>query len=120
MVSQSGHSAKGYEEKSFLKKVTKFAVKAGKEVIEKALTLYFCLNDPDTPPQAKMVIAGALVYFVNPMDAIADVVPLAGFADDLGAIASATAIVAIHIKPVHKTKAKERIKALFHQSIKGK
>jgi len=114
MISQSGSFAKGYEEKSFLKKVADFAVKAGKEVIEKALILYFCLNDPDTPPQAKLVIAGALAYFINPMDAIADVVPLAGFADDLGAIASAIAIVATHIKPEHKTKAKDRIEVLFH------
>ena len=112
MASQSA-DFKGYKEKSFLKKVANFAGKAGREVIEKTLILYFCLNDSDTPIQAKMVIGGALAYFVNPMDAIADVVPLLGFSDDLGALAGSIAVVSVHIKPEHKDKAQRQIEVLF-------
>ena len=51
-------------------------IKAGKEVIEKALILYYCLQDDDTPAWAKTTIIGALGYFISPIDAIPDLVPV--------------------------------------------
>ncbi|MDP3150371.1 MAG: YkvA family protein [Ignavibacteria bacterium] len=102
-----------FSEESFWKKIKKFAVKAGKEVIEKALVLYYCFIDGDTPVWAKGVILCALGYFISPADAIPDITPLVGFADDLGALIGATAAVAAHIKREHVDKAKGKLKEWF-------
>ena len=36
-----------------------------------------------------------------------------GYADDLGGLASALAMVAMHLKPEHEVKAKERLRIWF-------
>ena len=102
-----------YSKESFRKKVAAFAPAAGKEVIRGALVLYRCLRDPNTPKWARARIIGALGYFIFPLDAIPDVVPLAGFSDDLGVLAFALATVALHIKPEHKRKADEKLNSLW-------
>ncbi len=82
-------------------------------MIRGALVLYRCLRDPNTPKWARTRIIGALGYFIFPLDAIPDVVPVAGFSDDLGVLALALATVALHIKPEHKQKAEEKLKTWF-------
>lgn len=104
---------KSYSEDSFWEKVKNFAIKAGKEVIDTALTLYYCLLDGDTPMWAKSVIIGALGYFINPIDAIPDITPIVGFTDDLGVLAAALASVAMHIKEEHKQNAKNKLTEWF-------
>jgi len=104
---------KEYQESSFLEKIKTYAIDAGKDVIEKALTLYYSLLDADTPLWAKTVIITTLSYFIVPVDAIPDLTPFAGYSDDLGALVSALTIVAAHIKPEHKTKAQENLKDWF-------
>jgi len=101
-----------YSDKSFWKKVAEFALKAGKEVIEKALILYYCLEDSDTPGWARTVILGALAYFILPTDAVPDFLP-GGFVDDLGALAAALMLVSVHIKPKHREQAREKVKEWF-------
>ena len=64
-----------YERHSFWRKIQRFAFVAGRSVIGKAVALFFCLRDPDTPVWAKAVILGALGYFVLPVDAIPDFLP---------------------------------------------
>ena len=49
---------------------------AGETVINKALTLYYCARDTDTPAWASTIIYGALVYLINPVDAIPDILPM--------------------------------------------
>jgi uncharacterized membrane protein YkvA (DUF1232 family) len=102
-----------YSDASLWEKVRTFAVRAGREVIEKALVLYYCFQDPDTPKWAKTVIAGALGYFIVPLDAIADLTPVVGFSDDLGALVMALGIVAVHVKPQHHQHASEKLKQWF-------
>ena len=63
--------------------------------------LYYCCLDGDTPVWAKTVIVSALGYFITPLDAIPDLMPGVGFADDLGAVALAMATVLAHVKPEH-------------------
>ena len=103
------HFASRFDEDSFWKKVGRFARRAGKEVIERALVLYYCLQDPDTPKWARRIIMSALAYFVIPIDAIPDITPFAGFADDFGALVTAMAIVVTHIKPEHWEMADKRL-----------
>ncbi|WP_211605080.1 YkvA family protein [Vreelandella arcis] len=47
---------------------------------------------------AKTTIYGALGYFISPVDAIPDLAPIVGYADDIGVLAGALAMVAAHIK----------------------
>ena len=110
---ESNDFSKEYSEDSFWEKVKNFALKAGKEVIEKVLILYYCLQDPDTPAWAKAAIIAALGYFISPIDAIPDLIPVVGFADDLGVLVAAMATVAVYIKEEHKEKAREKMKIWF-------
>ena len=96
-----------FEEESFWDKVWSVAKSAGKEVIGVALTMYYALIDEDTPTWARAVIVGALIYFVNPVDAIPDVIPGVGYSDDLAVLFAALATVAAHIKPEHRKRASE-------------
>jgi uncharacterized membrane protein YkvA (DUF1232 family) len=105
--------AKDYSDEGFWQKVSDFAKKAGCEVIEKALQSYYALQDADTPAWAKGVLIAALGYFISPADAIPDIVPVVGYADDLGVLVAAMATVATHIKDIHKEKAKEKITKWF-------
>jgi len=59
-----------------------------------AVALYFCAIDIDTPLWAKIASFSALAYFINPADAIPDIVPLVGYGDDLGAITVAVSSLA--------------------------
>lgn len=104
---------KEYSDSNYWDKVKNVAKVAGKEVIEKALQLYYALQQPGTPAWAKAVIIGALGYFISPVDAIPDVVPMIGFADDLGVLAAAIATVAIYITDDVKAKAETKLNEWF-------
>ncbi|MBI2276853.1 MAG: DUF1232 domain-containing protein [Dechloromonas sp.] len=105
--------AKDFSEQGFWDKLVGFARAAGKEVIEKALQLYYTLQQPATPGWAKAVIIGALGYFISPLDAIADVVPVVGFADDLGVLAMAISAVAMYITEDVKAKTAAKLVEWF-------
>ena len=102
-----------YSEESLWEKITKFAVKAGEGVIEKALTLYETMKDEDTPVWAKATIISALGYFISPVDAIPDIIPVVGFSDDLGVLAGACVAVAANVKDEHIRKARETLRKWF-------
>ncbi len=105
--------ADAFDDGSFWNKVKNFALKAGKEVIEKALWLYYAAQQPNTPAWAKTVIYGALAYFVLPVDAVPDAIPVAGFTDDLGALAAALGTVSMYVTAQVKTMASEKMKEWF-------
>ncbi len=91
----------------------KAATHAGRKTLLAALTLFYCLQDKDTPTWAKGVIIGALGYLVLPMDMIPDLLPGVGYGDDWGAIVAALGTVAAYIKDEHKTKALAQIQRLL-------
>lgn len=107
------HNKNEYNEEKFLSKIGRFAGALGGGFITKAITLWYTLRDKDTPAWAKTIILGALGYFILPVDAIPDILPVVGFSDDLTALVSATAMIWSHIKPEHSQKAKDRVKKLF-------
>jgi uncharacterized membrane protein YkvA (DUF1232 family) len=107
------HQSDGNHETSFWKKIKQSATAAGKAVILQALTLYYCSRDSDTPAWAKGIIISALGYFIFPLDAIPDFIPLTGYSDDFGALGLAIATVAVHIKDEHKAQAQEQLKRWF-------
>ncbi len=108
-----------FSEDSFWTKLKQYAAKAGRRVIERALILYFCFRDGDTPAWAKSIILGALGYFVLPLDAITDMTPGVGYGDDYGALLMAMSIVALHIKPEHEHQAGEKLRNWFGVDPEG-
>ena len=104
---------KEYSDDSFWKKVKTFALQAGREVLDKALTMYYCLQDDDTPMPAKATIIGALAYFIMPFDAIPDMIPVVGFTDDLGILAAALVVVSAHVKQEHRDMADAKLQEWF-------
>ena len=61
---------------------------------EDLVAAYYCTLDPTTPRRVKLILLGAIAYFVMPFDAVADFLPVVGFADDAALIAAAIAQVA--------------------------
>lgn len=79
---------------------------------EDALAAYHCVRDPSTSPRVKFTLLAALAYFVLPIDAIPDIVPILGFTDDAAVIAAAIAAVRGAILPEHRTKARDSLQDL--------
>ncbi|MDX3808726.1 YkvA family protein [Bosea thiooxidans] len=79
---------------------------------EDLLAAWFCARDPATPRRVRLTLLAALGYFVLPMDAIPDIMPLIGFTDDAAVIAAAIAAVAGSIKPEHRERAKATLSDL--------
>lgn len=102
-----------YSDNNFWQKLTAFAAHAGREVVEKALTLFYAAQRPETPLWAKTVIYSALAYFILPTDAIPDIVPLAGYADDLGTLVAALGTVAMCITPEVQQAARQQVRTWF-------
>jgi uncharacterized membrane protein YkvA (DUF1232 family) len=76
---------------------------------EDLLTAYYCAFDRATPLPVKASLFGALAYFVLPIDAIPDMLPVLGFTDDAAVLAAAIKLVASHIRPEHRVAAKNKL-----------
>ena len=70
--------------------------------VEELLTAYYCAFDRRTPLYVKVILLGAIAYFVMPNDLIPDYIPVIGYADDAAVLAAAVKVVSSHIKPEHR------------------
>jgi uncharacterized membrane protein YkvA (DUF1232 family) len=102
-----------YSESRFWDKVKTFAKTAGRAALEPALKMYYSATDSDTPLWAKTAIYGALGYFISPIDAIPDLLPVVGYTDDIGVLVAAAATVAAYIKEEHVQKARDTLAQWF-------
>jgi uncharacterized membrane protein YkvA (DUF1232 family) len=108
-----------YSDPGFWDKLRRHARNAGETVVEQALQLYYALQAPATPKWAKTVILGALAYFILPTDAIPDFLPVAGYTDDLGALAAALATVKFYVTEDIKRTAKAKVAEWFGEKASG-
>ena len=76
---------------------------------EDLLAAYYCATDPVTPKRVKLILLGALTYFILPADAVPDILPVLGFADDAAMLAAAIAQVAGAINDDHRDRARETL-----------
>ncbi|MDP3486393.1 MAG: YkvA family protein [Bacillota bacterium] len=113
MVHEYGKFSKEFSEASFWLKCKKVARVAGLKVMYAALLLFYALQDPAVPKKTKGIIMGALGYFIFPLDAIADIIPVLGYADDIGVLLLALAAVAVHVSPETKQKARGKLDEWF-------
>lgn len=74
--------SKDYSDSSFWEKITGLPSSVGQTLLRKALTLYCLMKSDEVSLAMKTAIVAALGYFICPIDAIPDVIPLAGYADD--------------------------------------
>jgi len=88
-----------------------FAAKAKRHLrkiplARETVSLYFCLLDPATPLWVKGIVAGALAYFVLPLDAIPDILPFVGLSDDASLLAAAYTAVSAFVTEGHREQAR--------------
>ena len=110
-------TAENYSEEKFWGKLKKYGKKAGSSVVYAVLLLYYTLQKPDIPKKVKVIIIGALGYFILPIDAIPDFAVGLGFTDDLGAMVFALIQVAMYIDQDVKMKAKEKLADWFGENV---
>jgi uncharacterized membrane protein YkvA (DUF1232 family) len=89
----------------------RFAAKAKRylrqlPLASETVAMYFCLLDSRTPIWVKATVAAALAYFILPLDAVPDLLPVVGLSDDASVIAAALTTVAAHINDEHRAKAR--------------
>lgn len=117
MVSeQNGEATPGYTEATFWEKLAQHAKVAGGEVVMAALKLYYAANQPSTPVWAKSIAYGALAYFILPIDAIPDTIPVVGYTDDLGVLIAAVAAIAANIDGSVKELAQKKFEDWFGEA----
>ena len=63
--------------------------------------LYRYLVDNTVSWHRKTIVAGALIYFIVPLDAIPDLAPLFGYMDDLGVIAATLKFLGSELIPYY-------------------
>jgi uncharacterized membrane protein YkvA (DUF1232 family) len=51
--------------------------------MQKILTLYYALKDSRSPWYAKLTALLSIIYLLSPADIIPDIIPFAGYVDDL-------------------------------------
>jgi uncharacterized membrane protein YkvA (DUF1232 family) len=105
-----------YSEQGFKDKLKRYATAAGREVVEKALQMHYAARRDATPLWARSAIYGALGYFITPLDAIMDLTPTVGYADDLGVLVLALATVSQYIDEGVRQRAAERLRYWFGDS----
>jgi uncharacterized membrane protein YkvA (DUF1232 family) len=79
---------------------------------EDLLAAYYCAFDRNTPRHVQLALAGALAYFVLPLDSIPDLMPVLGFSDDAAVLAAAIKLVSNHITDEHRAAARSWLGAL--------
>ncbi len=90
---------------SFFRKAKRVATKL--PFVFDAIAMYYCMMDARTPRWVKASVAGALIYFVSPVDAIPDALIGVGYTDDAAVILGTAKAVDSAMKPRHYRQAKE-------------
>lgn len=76
---------------------------------EDLVASYYCALDPRTPAKAKVVLFGALAYFIMPIDAIPDILAFVGFSDDIAVLTLAIATIRSNLTEAHRIAARHSL-----------
>ena len=80
---------------------------------EDLVAAFYCAMDRTTPTVVRVTLLAAVAYFVLPTDAIPDILPGLGFADDASVLAATLATLGRHITPAHRERARQRLDTLL-------
>ncbi|MDO5072949.1 Uncharacterized conserved protein [Neisseria animaloris] len=103
------------DDPGFLRKLGRFAGKLGAPVVRQLYALYFLFKAPTTPKRAKVIILGALVYFLSPIDSIPDLLGPLGFSDDIAVITLVYTQVKSYLTEEIREKARIATEKLFNR-----
>lgn len=110
---ETSQYSKNYSENSFWQKIRRYAGKAGVKVTYIALLLYYVLQKPTTPKWVKTMIIAALGYFIAPADAILDIIPIAGYTDDVSVLSMALNTATVYIDEEVQEQARRKLRDWF-------
>lgn len=79
---------------------------------EDLLAAYYCAFDRATPRHVQLALIGAIAYFVLPVDAVPDVLPVFGFGDDAAVLVGTLKLVSDHITPTHRDAARVKLEEI--------
>ncbi|PIT38789.1 YkvA family protein [Snodgrassella alvi] len=100
-------------EQSFFAKLSRNALRLGKPVVIQLYSLFLLFKSPQTPLRSKMLILGALLYFLSPIDLIPDFLGPLGFTDDIAVIAMVCKQLQTALTPALKKQAQNAINRFF-------
>lgn len=106
--------AKDFDERKMWNKIKCFFVEAGINLVIKVLQLWYVLQEPHVPAHVKVMIMGAIAYFVMPFDFIIDVLP-GGYHDDLLAVVAAISVAEEYIDDEIRRKAREKVMEIIEE-----
>jgi len=88
----------------------KVAISKGWSFKKELLTLVYAFRDERTPWYAKLTSISSVVYLLSPIDLLPDMIPLAGYVDDLFVVPFlvniATRLLPADVKSAAETKAR--------------
>ena len=87
--------------------------RSGRLLVRPALEALEMVLEPATPHQARVTVLAALTYLVVPIELIPDLLPVAGFSDDLVALTALLGLCRNHITPEIKQRAQRRLDRWF-------
>lgn len=90
--------------------------RAGRLLAAPAIECLELLLDADTPPRVRLTMLAALTYLLVPMDLIPDLLPVAGFSDDLMALSTLLALCWRHRTPAIARRVQRRLDLWFPRS----
>jgi len=88
-------------------------VRAGRTLTTPALEALELLLDPSTPSPVRLTMLAALSYLLMPADLIPDILPVAGFSDDLVALTAVIGVWRNHLTPSIQARAQRRLDRWF-------
>lgn len=101
-----------YNPEALMDKLGKTAKKLGASAVYYVLLLYYALTDNKIPAKERLLVIGALGYFISPIDFIPDFL-LPGMVDDLSVLMYVLNRMARYISDDVKDKAKEQLHTWF-------
>ena len=96
-----------YSDEKFIKKAKNGGKGLGFKALSAATTLYAALKSDQMSRSNKLIILGALGYFIFPCDIVADILPLVGLSDDAFIIIAALTKVYSSITDEMKAEGKQ-------------
>tara|TARA_Y100001968_G_C19367193_1_gene723161 strand:- start:635 stop:1000 length:366 start_codon:yes stop_codon:yes gene_type:complete len=84
-------------------------LRAGRTIALPALQAFEMIIDTKTPAQARVSMIAALTYLLMPIDLVPDLIPVAGFSDDLVALTAVMSLWSNHITPEIKQRARQKL-----------
>ena len=110
-------------EKDFLElESTLPAMKKGviAKIWDKVLFLWEQIKSPDIPLRLKLVIAGALLYLISPIDVVSDAIPVIGLLDDMTVILTVFHEVSKFVLPKVEKKIENKFYEVSYKKIDEK